>query len=786
MKKLCGYDLNGWRDTAFRNWNILPGEEIKFGRFSSESGLKPVIVKSGDEKTGKWIGGPQANIAPHGLGDGWGEIGKLDRRRAVLEILDQDRDASKDLLGASLEGLAKNADFGVVGIEDLTTTTELFQERLLGGLSAAKVGSKLLVWRPVLAALQFIELGYSDENTSVGIISHSAEGFSVQNLRIRKTECRGQSILAPERRNYGSLVKSKLGYNGLWNIARKAVAEKLENVRFLDPELIKSTPKLALGFECKTELLKKRTGDWIKLDPPQTISLDSSDLVLGSFDNIKNCDVILLETLCTGPVRSFLKDTFSTLFPRKIILLEEASVAEGALCAAERFSNGCPVYFDFLPQISTIIQSKDGAENFDLINEGETVAAGQLYKSKDPATFGIQSRQSNLTVYLLKENEKWPRKATISLGSEVQEPTPIDLSIEQRPASGRAKLQLNSAVLGRHFSIDWDKAEEVEKDWGSLIEELGGFYPSVPTRLVLPNGLFSWEESMRSDGLFNILEQNVDRDKPDWETLANQLSARPFKKYAISSDGKIPKNIPHEAVEQLKKLTERAVDLLQKRIDGEIKTDNHSLKFLTWQFRNCPQKVTEWLLDCATRKSLGKAHPFAPKKANDVLIYQGLGRTSKTKEMEQAVLNLILKKPLDKWQWRIETACLAFLLSRSETAPSLLTRTDVEHISKRVVFEFRQAIGGTYTTFNYAPFLLVGLLRWRIVEPNALVVGEDKIATKFGQCVEKTIQDLSARRYSSAQMEQAHSRYVTILEDILSELEGEGRNPDLLFDIYNM
>ena len=55
MKKLCGYDLNGWRDTAFRNWNILPGEEIKFGRFSSKSGLKPVIVKSGDEKTGKWI-----------------------------------------------------------------------------------------------------------------------------------------------------------------------------------------------------------------------------------------------------------------------------------------------------------------------------------------------------------------------------------------------------------------------------------------------------------------------------------------------------------------------------------------------------------------------------------------------------------------------------------------------------------------------------------------------------------------------------------------------------------
>jgi len=45
MKKICGYDLNGWHDTAVRNWKILPDEEIEFGRFSSTSGLKPVIVK---------------------------------------------------------------------------------------------------------------------------------------------------------------------------------------------------------------------------------------------------------------------------------------------------------------------------------------------------------------------------------------------------------------------------------------------------------------------------------------------------------------------------------------------------------------------------------------------------------------------------------------------------------------------------------------------------------------------------------------------------------------------
>jgi len=551
MKKLCGYDLNGWRDTARRNWNVLPGEDIEFGDFNSDSGLNPVVVLSGDAKSGKWIGGPQAYIAPHGLGDGWGEIGKADHRQTVLDILRQKHNAARDLLGASLAGLSENADFGVVGIEDLDTTTELFQEKLLNALSVAGVRSKLLVWRPVLAALHYIEQDYLHENISVGIICHSEEGFSVQKLLIRKTEHQGQDMLAPERRNSGSLIKSKLGYNGLWNKARSVVSDKLGSIRFLNPNLIKFTPRLAFGFECETQLFKRKNGDWIKLSPPEPIDIDTLDLSLSSFNNIENCDIILFETLSIGHVKKLLMEKFSSFFPGKIVQLDEGSIAKGALYAAKRFSNGCPVYFDFLPQISTIIQGKDGAENFDLINAGETVAAGQLYESRNPATFGIHSQQDSLTVYLFKENEKWPRKAAISLGSEVQEPTPIDLSIEQRPASGRAKLQMKSTALGRHFSIDWDKAEEVKQDWKSLIEQLGGLPPSIPGKLVLPHGLFAWEESSRSDGLFNILEQNVDRKIPDWETLANQLSARPFKKYAISSEGELPENIPLDAIKRL-------------------------------------------------------------------------------------------------------------------------------------------------------------------------------------------------------------------------------------------
>ena len=110
----------------------------------------------------------------------------------------------------------------------------------------------------------------------------------------------------------------------------------------------------------------------------------------------------------------------------------------------------------------------------------------------------------------------------------------------------------------------------------------------------------------------------------------------------------------------------------------------------------------------------------------------------------------------------------------------------VEKISKRVVLEFRNALGSEYTTFNYAPLLLVGLLRWRIIAPNALVFGKDKIAMDLKHCLDDTIKDLSSRQKSNSKIKKAHKQYLPILEDILLELNGDGSNPELLFDIYNM
>ncbi|MEH6836648.1 hypothetical protein, partial [Falsihalocynthiibacter arcticus] len=135
--------------------------------------------------------------------------------------------------------------------------------------------------------------------------------------------------------------------------------------------------------------------------------------------------------------------------------------------------------------------------------------------------------------------------------------------------------------------------------------------------------------------------------------------------------------------------------------------------------------------------------------------------------------------------WRVESACMAFLLSRSDTAPKLLEREDIERLAKRTIKDFEGNIRTEYTTFNYAPFLMAGLLRWRLKETKALLLGVDTLADKFLDVLERVERDLSSRRNASAQLIKKRKKYLPLLADIKDELKGKGSNPDLLLDIYN-
>ena len=95
----------------------------------------------------------------------------------------------------------------------------------------------------------------------------------------------------------------------------------------------------------------------------------------------------------------------------------------------------------------------------------------------------------------------------------------------------------------------------------------------------------------------------------------------------------------------------------------------------------------------------------------------------------------------------------------------------------------RSSLGTQYTsTFIYAPFLLVGILRWRLKKSRALVAGSDSVADEMLAVTEQVIQDISLRIGRQPQLK----KYRIILLDVVEELKGQGTNPNLLLDLETM
>ncbi|SDF71136.1 hypothetical protein SAMN04488105_1622 [Salipiger thiooxidans] len=370
------------------------------------------------------------------------------------------------------------------------------------------------------------------------------------------------------------------------------------------------------------------------------------------------------------------------------------------------------------------------------------------------------------------------------LGAPLKRQAAVSLWVEQKPAAGRARILMEAPDLGRNFTVDWDEALNDERAWDEIIDSLDA-QVSIPKRLVLPCGMEAWRDSARSAGMQTILETAPDQREMDWETLGQKMSQRPFGKYCVSSDGEIPAEIEGEILERFESLTNKALDVAGQRLRGDNgpgTENNDALKFLTWQFRRCPRDVATWLIDCI--EASGEPHPFVQHQASWVLVYQGLGRIVGDQEDEARAMRLLLKSDIEDWTWNRQSASTAFMLSRSDTAPSHLGRGDVERLARRTIADFKRNIGGEYTMFHYAPFLLAGLIRWRRVNPRALVTGSDPLAGELLEIIERTEKDLNERRRANANFQRRRSKFLPILQDLKSELAGEGSNPDLLLDIY--
>ena len=770
LVRICGYDVNGFRDLAARNWEIAVDGEARECLSVSRGGLLSSVVQAGSGSEMRWIGGAQADLAPHGRGGGWGEIGSETRRIATRDLL-AGRKQNADALAAAFIGLVSDARVNVIALNDLAQDTEALQERLLLAARVGRMAGPLLVWRSVLAVLFRLSEGHLFEGRKVGVISHTEDGFALQTMRILSLE----GVLAPERRRAASGIASAAGLGNLVMQARRLMlgGEQI-STRSAHRPLARMVGSLAMGEVVEPELLRDSNGRWDLLDPVP-MPLPNCDIAPASLEGLADCDEIVFESLAAGSVSGEIVDWLRRLMGRDVVHLPIEAVALGALEAARRLRKRAPVYFDFLPQISTIVQTAGRAESFDLVVSGATVEAGKLYRSSEPARFALPARQDSLSVYLRKETVPEPRRATVDIGQPLTQASPVALLVEQKPASGRARILLEAREIGRQFVVDWDEAEILDQDWQCLLDGLDAPKPSIPDRLVLPCHLEAWET-----GLLDLLESNHNREQVDWASLAQKMRARVIQGYCISSDGMLPSGLDRRHVDLLDGLTERAMAETLARLNGPQQRDNEALSFLTWQFRRCPADLVLILMECLTRPG---AHPFVWTAMNWVLIYQGLARIISTPDAEKELLRWLLARPIGDMEWRTKTACIAMILSRSETAPLTLTRDDVDVLARRVLFEFEAVVGNSHNRFLYTRFLLGGLLRWRQVDPYALVPGHDPLGEALIRGVERVLADLVVRRQDPA-VAQAERRIRPTYEGLLAELKGEGSSPDLLLNIY--
>lgn len=785
-KRICGYDINGWRDFAVRNFEINDGKTLNDTR-NSEVGTLTGVVRFKDSY---WVGGAQASLAPHGCGNAWDEIGNTPRLDVINLLSGKIEDNDDEALTATILGATSSADYSIFAINDMQDSNEELQERLINSAGRLKHKESLAVWRSVLAVLYAREncdkVRNLEEGSQILVLSQTGTALIGQKLGIRQTNEEGDPdhFMAPERchKEYRE-ISSEFGFD----FCVKSILNQTghQNIRSYSA-LPLSIRSAIMGIEAKPSLVRKSQDNWE---------------VMGGFDAVKlprlkirnrdkqwglSASVVILETVAGSEISDQLKQSIEVELESEVILLPPDAVARGAIIAADRMQKKQTVYLDFLPKISTIITRNAEPVSHELIDSSITLRAGKLYKCQAPAEFEVNADKDNIDVYIRKETAKWPRKINCKFGRKVTKDSPVEVRVEQKPAAGKAHILLRIAELKRDFRLDWDKAEEIQKKWCEIIEELK--FESIPNRLILEYGTEAWfGENDHTGNHIGLSTALLDAVSPsgeiDWMQLSNCMSARIRGKYAVSSDGKIPIDINHDNINNLKYISNKAKKQFHRRLNGSP-GDNQAIKFLTWQFRRCDKQVVEKLIkimegSCTTDVFDGNSQ---------VLLFQGIGRAAQSKKQEERVLTFLLNKPPSEWRWRCETACAAFLLSRSKSAPYFLNRSNIEVMAEVVLNEFKNELRGEYTKFNYAPFLMAGLLRYRLKKINALLVDEDPIANKFIDAIDCTLRDfcrIRKRRNIAIILMNKINKYEIILEEIKKYLKGQGADPKILVGIVN-
>ncbi len=787
MRRLIGLDLNGRYDMAARDWAADGENETDRSPTNVRlirGGTAAFVVTTLD---GRRVAGPQAELAPHGRGDGWGTlVGEAGRRRPLAVAVDRQgigADAALDLRAAR-DALARSAEAIVAAAPDHPAFGESAQAGLIAALSLARSPARLL-WRPVALFLDLLAQGLiapTDLNRRFRLLVHVGAGIEDQTLTLRADpDHPGHS--APQRDGPGQL-RPVLGLDGLFDLASGLVHAANPHLPWARCEPSRLGPRLITGevADDTTEVLRNRNGGWLLARAPALSAgaLGLTGAVLPA-PEAPVAATFLCTPLAPDLAGKLAEALAGSLGP--VITVGPDCVARGCLRAGRLIERGLPHYYDRLEPVAIAILRGQEPVFAHLIPPDAVVPANREHVSPELGGFVWGRGKQATEFYVLKgsnEVRHWRAEKDSAPGQDV----PVSLRIRQTPGQSWARLAITSPqwdpLIRSPIALDWETLAPLDLSPEQVLDKLRRQPPPVPNIIVEAAHIDIWMGNYwAGNGLAAALARNELSGLPGSATRWAAELRRPRRHpdpprerfWLVGTDGSLPARLPGDIRQGFAQALERLAAEAAAATLRRPPRDNDLLATLTWCFARCPEAVQDRILDALDAHASGRLHPLLVPPHAIRVLRQGAGRAVTGVERLTRLIAC-----LDRTELNTDTLnALAMALSRREEAPGALNRPLVDRFLDRLGAELidRVAARDFKIRFRNTLSAIAGLFRWRRREPFALLAAQDPVAARLRQALVRA-QGLLENRDVPQREQKLHQ-----IAAIIDYLDGQG-DPDIL------
>lgn len=801
MRRIVGLELNGRADFAARDWHMDGSPIDEPDEFEViRGGAASVAVRLREAGTGdqiRWIGGPQAALAPHGRGQGWGPVGDASLRRLVAPAWDDPGGSGADeTLRACCEALARGAEQVLVTVPDFPDFDEKRQGQIIRALQAR--GRRVrLVWRSVAAFHGLSSAGLLDDlaiDEAVRLLLHGPGGIEVQDLVLREDPERAGHT-APLRKGPGRLACRELGLDSLLRGARRIVREANAGVEWERCEESALPARLLVGDATAgdVEILRYWNGNWVRIEAPalqpEVLGIPTG----GVFPVLNDAPerVILITPLAEELARAMV----AALGGEGSIKIASANlIARGALISGRLIERGRPHYFDRLVPIEIAVQRK-GEPDFEyLIEPDQIVPADREYRSRDLTGFELRRGQERIEFFVVKGGEE-VRHWQVELDQAPPQRVPVVLRLRQTPGQSWAHLTVTSRVwepLARYPRLlEWESLTPLEMTREEVLDKLRTPPPPIPERIVEHAHIARWYgDDWTGRPALDALEQSQEASPSELATTWADVLAHQCRSpitgervWCVGTDGDLPSELPADVGRRFDAVLHRLEKFVSDAMEtGQALPNNDALRALTWCFTRCPESIKDAILEALEVDAAGVFHVLCPDGHARRVLRQGAGRSITEKKR----LERLFAYYAEAGDNNDVVNGLAMALSRREEAPDALSRQLVDHFSGMLAAKLAELVHeeNLEVAFRNTLSAIAGLFRWRKREPRAFLAATDPVAQELRETIVQAHEQLT-QAPPDALMPPRQRRAAELMEKILEYLDGFG-DPNILRLIEDM